>query len=79
MASQQCIGLFAPARTPTAIVDQIALANHNALAEPDYQKMLVETGFVPDLDSSPAKFQRVIEEEIISWTPIVRALDIKID
>lgn len=79
MTSQQCIGLFAPARTPAAIVDQIALANHNALAEPDYQKMLVETGFVPDLDSSPAKFQRLIEDEIIKWTPIVRALDIKID
>ena len=79
MTSQQCIGLFAPARTPAAIVDQIALANHKALAEPDYQKMLVETGFVPDLDSSPAKFQRLIEDEIIKWTPIVRALDIKID
>jgi len=79
MTSQQCIGLFAPARTPVAIVDQIARANHNALAEPDYQKMLVETGFVPDLDSSPAKFQRLIEDEIVRWTPIVRALDIKID
>jgi hypothetical protein len=31
------------------------------------------------LDSSPAKFQRLIEDEIIKWTPIVRALDIKID
>jgi tripartite-type tricarboxylate transporter receptor subunit TctC len=79
MISQQCIGLFAPARTLPAIVDQIALANHNALAEPAYQKMLVETGFVPDLDSSPAKLQRLIEDEIIKWTPIVRALDIKID
>jgi tripartite-type tricarboxylate transporter receptor subunit TctC len=79
MTSQQSIGLFAPARTPTAIIEQIALANHNALAEPDYQKMLIETGFVPDLDSSPAKFQRIIEDEIIKWTPIVRALDIKID
>jgi tripartite-type tricarboxylate transporter receptor subunit TctC len=79
MTSQQSIGLFAPARTPTAIIEQIALANHNALAEPDYQKMLIETGFVPDLDSSPAKFQRLIEDEIIKWTPIVRALDIKID
>src|SRR5580692_99057 len=79
MTSQQSIGLFAPARTPTAIIEQIALANHNALAEPDYQKMLIETGFVPDLNSSPAKFQRLIEDEITKWTPIVRALDIKID
>ena len=50
-----------------------------ALAEPGYQKMLIETGFVPDLDSSPAKLQRLIEDEIVKWTPIVRALDVKID
>jgi tripartite-type tricarboxylate transporter receptor subunit TctC len=79
MTSQQCIGLFAPARTPTAIIDQIARANHDALAKPDYQQMLIETGFVPDLDSSPAKFQRLIADEIIKWTPIVKALDVKID
>lgn len=79
MTSQQCIGLFAPARTPTAIIGQIARANHDALARPDYQKFLDETGFTPDVDSSPAKFRRLIEDEIAKWTPIVKALDIKID
>ena len=79
MLSQQLIGLFAPAGTLSAIIDRIAKANHAALAEVGYQQMLVETGFEPDIDSSPAKFRRLIEAEIAKWTPIVTALGIKID
>lgn len=79
MISQQSIGLFAPAGTATEIIDQIAEANHALLAEADYQKMLVETGFEPDRDSSPKLFRQRIEAEIVKWTPIVRALGLKID
>jgi tripartite-type tricarboxylate transporter receptor subunit TctC len=79
MVSQQLIGLFAPAGTPGEILDQIAEANHAALAELSYQRMLVETGFEPDIDSSPKRFRRLIEDEIARWTPIVTSLGIKID
>jgi tripartite-type tricarboxylate transporter receptor subunit TctC len=79
MISQQLIGLFAPAGTAKAIIDQIAKANHVLLGASDYQKMLVETGFEPDVDSSPDIFRHRIEAEIAKWTPIVEALGIKID
>jgi tripartite-type tricarboxylate transporter receptor subunit TctC len=79
MVSQQLIGLFAPAGTSKAIIDQIAQANHAALAERGYQQMLVESGFEPDIDSTPEKFRRRIEDEIAKWTPVVRAIGIKID
>ena len=79
MVSQQLIGLFAPAGTAKAIIGQIAEANHALLAGTDYQKMLVETGFEPDVDSSPEMFRRRIEAEIAKWTPIVQELGIKID
>jgi tripartite-type tricarboxylate transporter receptor subunit TctC len=79
MISQQLIGLFAPAGVPEEIIDQIADANHALLAEPDYQKMLIETGFEPDINSSPKTFRRRIEAEIVKWTPIVQTLGIKID
>ena len=79
MVSQQSIGLFAPAGTSSAIIDRIAQANHAALAEPAYQQMLIATGFEPDVDSSPSKFRRLIEDEIAKWTPIVTAIGIKID
>jgi tripartite-type tricarboxylate transporter receptor subunit TctC len=79
MVSQQLIGLFAPAGTSKAIIDQIAQATHTALAERSYQQMLVETGFEPDINSSPENFRRRIEDEIARWTPVVRAIGIKID
>src|SRR5436190_11457438 len=41
MVSQQLIGLFAPAGTPKAIIDQIASATRMALAEKAYQQFLM--------------------------------------
>ena len=79
MISQQSIGLFAPAGTADAIINRIAAANHTLVTERDYQKMLVETGFEPDVDSSPEIFRRRIEAEIDKWAPIVAALGLKID
>jgi tripartite-type tricarboxylate transporter receptor subunit TctC len=79
MVSQQTIGLFAPAGTPRAIIEKIANANHTALAEPDYQDLLIKSGFQPDVDSSPEKFRQVIESEIKKWTPVVASMGLKID
>jgi tripartite-type tricarboxylate transporter receptor subunit TctC len=79
MVSHQLIGLFAPKGTPEAIIKLIAEANHALLAESDYQNMLAETGFEPDVDSSPDIFRRRIEAEIAKWTPIVQELGLKID
>ena len=79
MVSQQLIGLFAPAGTPKAIIEQIALANRTALAEKSYQQMLIEAGFEPDIDSTPDKYRRVLEEDIARWTPLAKAIGVKLD
>ena len=79
MVSQQLIGLFAPAGTPKAIIEQIAQASRTALAEQAYQQMLIEAGFEPDVDSTPEKFRRVIDEDIAKWTPVVKAIGLKLD
>jgi tripartite-type tricarboxylate transporter receptor subunit TctC len=79
MISQQSIGLFAPAGTPKSIIEQISRASRTAVADRAYQQMLIESGFEPDLDSTPEKFQRLIEEDIARWTPLVKALGLKLD
>jgi tripartite-type tricarboxylate transporter receptor subunit TctC len=79
MVSEQLIGLFVPAQTPRAIIEQIGQATRKALAEEGYQQMLIESGFEPDLDSNPDKFRRDIEDDIARWTPVVKALGLKID
>jgi tripartite-type tricarboxylate transporter receptor subunit TctC len=79
MVSQQLIGLFAPTGTPKAIIDQIAQATRTALAEKAYQQFLIEAGFEPDLESTPDIFRRVVEDDIVKWTPVVKAIGVKLD
>jgi tripartite-type tricarboxylate transporter receptor subunit TctC len=33
----------------------------------------------PDLDSTPEKFRRSLEDDVAHWTPIVNAIGLKID
>jgi tripartite-type tricarboxylate transporter receptor subunit TctC len=73
------IGLLAPAGTPTPIIEQIALATHTALAEPTYQHMLIDAGFEPILDSNSEKFRQSLAADVALWTPVVKALGLKID
>ena len=79
MISQQSIGLFAPAGTPKTIIEQISFASRTAIADRSYQQMLTESGFEPDLDSTSEKFRRLINDDIARWTPVVRAIGLKLD
>jgi len=72
-------GILAPAQTPTPIVEQIAQATRTALAERAYQQFLIDGCFEPDVDSNPKKFRRALEEDVARWTPVVKALGLKID
>ena len=73
------LGLLAPAGTPSPIIEQIAQATRNALADSAYQQMLIETGYEPILDSSPEQFRQSLAADVALWTPVVKALALKID
>jgi tripartite-type tricarboxylate transporter receptor subunit TctC len=77
--SQQFIGLFAPKGTPKAIVEQISQATRTAMADRALQQMFTSSGFDPDLDSTPEKTRRLVEAEIATWTPIIKAIGLKLD
>jgi tripartite-type tricarboxylate transporter receptor subunit TctC len=79
MVSQQSIGLFAPSGTSKAIVEQIAHATQAALADRAYQQMLVESGFEPDIGSDPEKYRQFMEQDIARWTPLIKAIGLKLD
>lgn len=79
MVSQNFIGLFAPARTPSAIVQQIAQATRTAMADQDFQQAFIASGFEPYVDSSPEKAARFVEDEIARWTPIIKAIGLKLE
>lgn len=79
MVSQNFIGLFAPAQTPKPIVEQIAQATRAAMAAADFQRLLRTSGQEPELESSPEKTRRFVQEEIAQWTPIIHSIGLKLD
>jgi tripartite-type tricarboxylate transporter receptor subunit TctC len=79
LASRQFIGLFAPKGTPKAIVEQIAIVARLALAENELRRQFIAAGFEPDPDSNPDKARQTILDEIAEWTPVIRAIGLKLD
>ena len=79
LTSQNFIGLYAPKGTPKAILDQIAQATRKAVTDKDLQRMFNMSGFMPDFDSTPEKAQKLLDEEIAYWTPVIREIGLKLD
>jgi tripartite-type tricarboxylate transporter receptor subunit TctC len=79
MISQNFIGLFAPARTPPAIIALIAQAAQAVMADEAFRRSLVASGFEPEPASTPDKTRRLVEDEIVRWTPVIQGLGFKLD
>jgi len=79
MVAVNFAGLFAPAGTPKAIVDQIAAATATAMADGEMRRSLFDQGMEPVMNSTPEKTRRFIEDEIARWTPVVRAIGLKLN
>src|SRR5262245_28210113 len=79
LTSQNFIGLYGPKGTPKAIVAQIAAATRKALADKELQRMFNTSGFTPDFDSTPEKAEQLLSYEIAYWTPVIRAIGLKLD
>lgn len=65
-------GLFAPAGTPTEVVQRLNAAIHRALSQGDVQAKLAELGVQPEPDS-PAEFKVYVDGEIDRWGAVVKA------
>jgi len=79
MVVRGSIGALAPAGTPIGIIEQVAQATRTVVSEPAFQRMLIDSGIEPTVDSDPEKFRRSLAADVALWTPIVAALGIKID
>lgn len=71
-------GLFAPAGTPAAIVEQLNNATTAALKSEDVQRSLATLGDEP-VGSSAADFSRFVRAEHQRWVQITRSAGIKIE
>jgi len=79
LITQQLLVLFAPAGTPKPAIDKVAEANRAAMADDVYRKSLVDAAVIPVTDWPIEKFDTFMKDEVTRWTPIVRAIELKLD
>jgi tripartite-type tricarboxylate transporter receptor subunit TctC len=70
-------GLFAPAGVAEPIIERLADATRQIMADADVQRILVASGFEPITDSGPQATRQFITEELARWTPVVKATGLK--
>jgi len=76
--SDAVLGVLAPARTPPAIVETLNTEIHKVMRLPAstsaMRAMAVDIAL-----TSPEEFGRLIESELLRWSKVVRALNLKAD
>jgi tripartite-type tricarboxylate transporter receptor subunit TctC len=77
-------GVTAPARTPRPIVDRVAQAVNESLADEAVWRRFsdlggMKPGLTPDGYSTPDTFQRFIDAEIVKWSEVVRRGNITVN
>jgi tripartite-type tricarboxylate transporter receptor subunit TctC len=70
--------LFAPAKTPNAIVRKISADANAALADPVTRDRLAQAGYVAEGSSPDALGQR-LQSEIARWSAVIKSIGLKID
>jgi len=76
---EQFMGLFAPAGTPKPIIDQLAQSTKQVMANEEFQGKLIGQGFEPVMDSDPVKVAKYLKDELLRWTPVLKASGMKIN
>ena len=71
--------MFAPAATPRPIIAQIAGVTQQVMVDKDVQARLIQAGFEPVTDSGPEQTAKFVAEELVRWTPLLKASGIKIN
>ena len=69
-------GLFAPARTPDAVIDRIYAESEKFLSKPQTKQKFANVG-VTVSTMKPAEFGTFVQSEIVRWTADVRAAGIE--
>lgn len=77
MITQNFFGIFAPAGTPRAVLDQVSEFTQLALADKDFQQRLAEAAFDPVPGLGPERSRAYVAEEFARWQKVVEAAGIK--
>ncbi len=73
MVAQTTFGILAPAGTPRPIVERLNQVTQQVMADPAFQNELIRLGFEPVRDIGLEKAARAFQDELVRWTPILKA------
>jgi tripartite-type tricarboxylate transporter receptor subunit TctC len=76
--AQGWFAMYAPAKTPAAMVSAINAAANKALQQPDVIERLSKMS-LEATGGSPADLQKITDQEFARWTPVVKASGFKAD
>ncbi|MSO90046.1 MAG: tripartite tricarboxylate transporter substrate binding protein [Acetobacteraceae bacterium] len=71
--------VFAPPKTPDAIVQKLNAALQRAVDDPTTFKRLQEVGIDPTSQQTPAMLAAFVKAELAKWTPIAKASGVSLD
>jgi tripartite-type tricarboxylate transporter receptor subunit TctC len=71
-------GLLAPAKTPRAVVDKLSAEIASILKQPEVRQRFGPLGIEP-VTSSPEEFDKLIANEVATFTRLAKAGNIKLD
>ena len=73
------LGIFAPAKTPKAVIDEINAAIIKVVARPDVQEKLKKVAILPSTLESPAAFQQFVVAEYKRWGDVLKQAKIELE
>ena len=71
--------VWAPAATPTAVLDRLHGAVTKAMADPGNLKQIEDAGVVPYPAMSRSQVQQFMKSEYDTWVPLVRSIKVTLD
>lgn len=77
MIGQLFLGVFAPVKTPKAVVAAMAEATKTTLADETFEKGLIASGFETVPYFTPESAHRYMDEERARWQPVVASIGLK--
>jgi tripartite-type tricarboxylate transporter receptor subunit TctC len=70
-------GLFAPAGTPSAIVEKINVETQRIFSDPAFRDRVLAPSFIYSIASSPEEFTARIRSDSAKWGKVIREANIK--
>ena len=79
MTTETFCGIFAPARTPKAVVDKLNKAINQVMATPEFQKQMLVYGLEVAPVLTPEQFSAVMKKATDEWTAIKKNSAIRVE